>query len=557
MNNKSISVLLLVSLTLFGCSSQKLKNTDRLEAEAIKLALATEITPEQALQEATEAMNDAALEELDFYSPLHMKEAGDAFSEAQKLIKKDTGKSKSIQESFKVKQIVKDGLKNKNAAKEILSRSVDSLTVLKELDAPKLFSSEYKSRREDVIDLFIMIESGGIKDVAKKENDVLKKLAELEIKAIYEKYISPADKALLRAKDDKADDLAAVTYKNAVTEIRKASDYIKTNYKDRKAVEKLGQDALREANHAYYVAKEVLELKGMSVDLAETRVLHIESLFEKINQSMNMESGIGSSLSDQAEKIFLKAKANAQVIANMGSQMKDSAESIMTAEKANEEKQALVDEKIRLLEQDRDLLKSQLEQANLALAKKAESKAKTKIPSAAADKSGKVDTKVKEAAVVETDKAAQAGKPAVDNGKKTVPAAKVKAETENSVEDKAKADAAVTASDKPAEIKPVTEIPAVVKQPEIKTEPANTTTSDVEKKPEVVEVPASAPEKTEVLKEENKAPETSSDSEAEANVKVEADVEARVEVEADVKVEAKLEVNEAINQQSEAAAVKP
>lgn len=307
-------VLLSLSLVIMnGCSSNKLKNTKLLADAAKKQAETSVITPQQAFEEAAASIKNAKDQELDFFAPIHSEEANLSYAEAQKLLSSKSSSTKILEECFKVKQLVLAGIKHKSQVKITLARSVEHLNIVKEIGAEQFFRDEYKDRKGDVKELIIMIEKGDTKDAVKEEKEVLEKLSELEVKTIFAKYISPAEEMLKKAKTEKADELAEVTYKKAEEEIKNADAYVKANYKNHSAVEKVGASALRAANHAYYVAKEVVELDGMKPKLAEQRVLYIESLFTKITQSMNIDSGIGKSLYEQSKYISSKtADSNQQ-----------------------------------------------------------------------------------------------------------------------------------------------------------------------------------------------------------------------------------------------------
>ncbi|MDH5393392.1 MAG: hypothetical protein OEY11_09425 [Gammaproteobacteria bacterium] len=355
MKYQNMSVLFVLSLTIIGCASPQLKNTQILEDEARKQALSSAISPQQAFEEAEELLKQAKREELELYAPLHMKAAEKAIEEARFFIRSKDNE-KILQSSFKAKKMVFAGVGNKALVNRKLSATVEQFARLKTIASKDSFADEYASCRDDVIELFSLLESGDVASALKEEPVVLRALTKLEIKTLYKKYVGLAEDVLEKAKKEKADELAVTTYKSAEAEIRKAGEFVKTNYLNISEVERVGNLAIKEANHAYFIAREVAAIKGLEVKPAEKRALYIESLLNKIAKALGAESGVGHSITDQAGRLADKAGKKAE---SMGQIHKLAA--------VNKEKVSAVREKMEQTLQSRDQALSALREENQTL----------------------------------------------------------------------------------------------------------------------------------------------------------------------------------------------
>ncbi|MDH5517456.1 MAG: hypothetical protein OEY36_06515 [Gammaproteobacteria bacterium] len=362
MKYQKMIALFLITVTITGCASQQLKNSQKLEAEARKQALNATISPQQALEEAEELIKQAKREELGMYAPLHMKAAEEAISEAR-IFMQSKNNVKLLESSFKARQMVLAGVKNKALVKRKLSRSLEQFLRIRDIGAEKYFESEFNSRKEDLTELFSALESGNVAAAVSDENALLKSLTSLEIDTLYKKYVGLAEDVLKKAKDEKADELAVVTYKSAEQKIHQAGEFIKQHYLKQDEAEKAGNLAMQEANHAYLIAKEVKATKGMEEKQAEQRALYIESLLEKIAEAMNAESGIGLTIADQADRLARKATKSSSAVSKVNSLLAGNKSETSAALKVINEKLKAKEQELLSVNNENQSLRLQLDEA--------------------------------------------------------------------------------------------------------------------------------------------------------------------------------------------------
>lgn len=368
MKYQKMAVLLFISVAIVGCASHQLKNTQKLEAAARKQALSSTISPQQALEEAEELLKQAKREELELFAPLHMKEAEKSINEAQ-FFMNSKNNEKVLESSFKAKQMVFAGVKNKALVKRKLNRSLEQFLRIKKIGSERFYPSKFKVNKDELRELFTLLESGEVSEAVEAERAVIESLTKLEIKTLYKKYVGLAEDVLSKAKSEKADELAVTTYKAAEQKIQNADEFIKKNFLKVDEIEKIGNQAMREANHAYLIAKEVADTKGMNQKQAEKRALYIESLLEKIATSLRSESGIGLSIADQSKRLADKAVKSLETVGEMNQRADNSKDKVDAAVKAMNDKLKLKEEELAALNNQNENLQSQVGETKNELAR--------------------------------------------------------------------------------------------------------------------------------------------------------------------------------------------
>lgn len=305
MKNQTVKLLtvILAAVLFSACASKQIAGSAALEEKAKQLVKTTKLTPQEAFIEANEAIKTATQEELQFFAPLHMEQAREGLALAQKLLKKKGKEKETIQQSFKVKQLVDNGIQIKQQVNSLLALSLKQLLTLNEVGSPKILPGDYQDVYEDMIDLIKDIERGSTDVAIKNQADLLKDMTALEIETVRVKYMVPVETMLERAEDSDAQKLAEKTFEHAEKEIETAHKFIDTHYRDHQAVEKTSQAAMRAAKHAYIVATEVPALEGMKPEQAEQRILFVESLLERIARNLDTVELMGNSLHDQSVMI--------------------------------------------------------------------------------------------------------------------------------------------------------------------------------------------------------------------------------------------------------------
>ncbi len=310
MSKRPIVALLAASLLMAsGCANNKIANTTLIEQQARDAATKTQMSPEEAVLEAAVQLNKATAEQLHFYAPLHIASAQDSLKDAQSLLRKGKPSINVIEEAFKVSQLITDARKTKETVKTTLAKVLEHKAVLDELGVQQEQPKAYQAALNDIQDLIKEVEGGYIDKAIAGQADVLLSLTDVEVDTLKMRHLAPVEALMDKADDIDADEFAEATYAHAEKTLETSIQFIEQNYRDRQGVKQAGKEALRAAQHSFYVAKESALIVELDPERAEQRVLFVEELLERINLSLQQESVIGMSLRDQSATLATRVEA--------------------------------------------------------------------------------------------------------------------------------------------------------------------------------------------------------------------------------------------------------
>ena len=298
-----ITAWVLVFSLLAGCANKHIANSEAINQAAAKEAGQTERTLEGVIHDATLALSEAANSGLAFYSPLHMEQAKDALEQAKKLNKpgaKSEKKEQAMVLAVSVGKLLDSGERNKEKVKSLLAKSLDHKAVLQELGTDKVLPKEYEHGM-GLLDAAIREVAGGdIKKVEKRQTDVIAYFNKIEGDTLRVQWLSKAKLMMEKAKDVDADDFAEKSYEQAERAYETADDFIETSFRDREGVKAISATAYNQAAKAYYIAMEVQKVVDKKEKEVEQYMLSTQSLFDQINQDVNVNNLSSRSFADQA-----------------------------------------------------------------------------------------------------------------------------------------------------------------------------------------------------------------------------------------------------------------
>lgn len=352
-HNFLLAAMLAATLATTGCASKKLANQDAFDSLATAKAEQFAGDSEKALDNAEQAYKNAKDAELDFYAPLHMEQLRDALKQARAL-ELEGKTTETVKVSAKVVTLYEGGLQNKQKAEGQLPALIQQKATLDEIKANNVLPGEYKAAMDDFKELISLIETGDEAKAAKDSEAVLKDLQAIELDVMLTQHWQPAKKTLDKAEKEDADSNATKTFEYAENLVQNAERIIRQSYTDRELVEKTGKDALRAAQHALFIGREVATLVSMNKAQAETVALQFEDYLGQIGSAIKADDVRHMSLQDQtlALKQFAEEQ-NARVaaqykqqIANLNAQIEQiTNDQIAANEKAAAEKAQLELEK--------------------------------------------------------------------------------------------------------------------------------------------------------------------------------------------------------------------
>lgn len=315
---EKVLIISLTCLVLSACAGKKIVNSAAIQQQSILEASNTNITPEEAIQIAEQNYAEAIKAELNTYAPLHLNQAQESIALAHKSLKTPKAlDGTALTAAISAQNFIADGYKIKKTAQENLKNVLKHNAELVKLKAPIVLPTEYQSVHNHLLDLIKLIEAGQIPDAILGQPPLLVKMSILEIKTLKHTHLSEALSLIEKAKDINGEKYAPTSVQKAVELIGAANIFITKNYRNRKAVKKIGEEALWAANHAYYVALDSKKIMQLESSESEQHVLSQIAHQNKINQVISANDLAPQSIS--TANIALLKKINelkAQLIAS-------------------------------------------------------------------------------------------------------------------------------------------------------------------------------------------------------------------------------------------------
>ena len=319
---KCLPILVLISSVLISaCASQKVANSEALQSKALADAAAIDISPEEMISRASQRLNNAD-QDLRFYSPLHMQKAQEQLETARKLQQsgKEENKTGALAAAILAEKLVKQAEENREQVKQQLAPALSHRAILMELGAADLLPGDFNSAMEDLQDLIILVESGQLDAVTKKQPSLLEAFAQLEADTLKVKWLNRAKAKLEQAEDTDADKFAPKSFEQAELAIERADSYTDSNYRDREGVKAKADEAFVLASKALNVALEVQKVYEKKISELENYMLDVQSWLDIINQGLKVPDLPALRFNEQsrtlAAKVFEQSKQTAVNVQN-------------------------------------------------------------------------------------------------------------------------------------------------------------------------------------------------------------------------------------------------
>lgn len=295
---RGIKALVAIVLMLVGsgCGMNRISGMDSpvVPQELENLA------PREVLSLAEKSMETAGQERLDYYSPTFVSLAEKHLKKAQNMMIKGADDVAVILEAESCRQMVAKGLATKQTVLRQLADVFDQKDRLDQLKADVYERSDYDDQMDHIAKLIRYIEKGDQEALEKKKKEYMADMIALEIAVVKKKTLTEPLDFLARAKANDARKLAPKTWKTAEDTLNQATVFIESFPRDEKGVERVGLVSLRACQHAFFVTQEVAAIKEMDKDHFENLVLDVETMLNRITQSMNHEDVRHMSLHDQS-----------------------------------------------------------------------------------------------------------------------------------------------------------------------------------------------------------------------------------------------------------------
>jgi hypothetical protein len=275
------------SLYLSGCSHQPQlpphevqyqrylsENTEALQQEQ-----------EQALDSAEQALEESEQQQLAFYSPGYAEQLSTAVTAARRASLADDQQA-LVDEAAKALASLQLGLETKQQGQRLLADILARRDEVTALQADKVARRSYQAFQQALQDAFMALEQSNPPDEDTLQA-LLNQLDELEQQTLLTRFWQPAQRTLAQAESEDADELAPATYASATTAVADVERYIRQTDSQIDTATQQGHQALRQAQHALFVAREAKRLQQLNAREAEQTVLRFESLLHELSLAVD------------------------------------------------------------------------------------------------------------------------------------------------------------------------------------------------------------------------------------------------------------------------------
>ena len=285
MTTRNVIFITLILFSLFGCSTPKVASTQSINKQAALDAADIDQTPESMISRAEKDLLNAKHENLEFFSPLHLKQAQDSLGRAKSYLANPPKEqpNASLSEAIAASTFIQKGLANKKDVMAYLKEGLAHKRILESLNTPSLYPEAFTQAMDDFSRLITLIEEGKPSDALAIQGPVRADMYTLEIDALIHKHLSQASQILAKADDIDADKYAPFSYLNAKHKIDSTENYIRTNYRDRSGIKKAGEKSLLLAKIAYQTSLESRNIVNMDNRETEQFVLNLVKRLDDLN----------------------------------------------------------------------------------------------------------------------------------------------------------------------------------------------------------------------------------------------------------------------------------
>lgn len=304
---KNTALAFVCTAMLNGCANTKIADAENIHTQATLAAANAQQTPQQLLAESRTLADQARADRLDFFAPLHMQQALDSLTQADRLVNNPLQQATVAKEAIAAKTFIENGYKNKTLVEEHLKPALQQIEILKQVDAPTLLPDDYRDSIDDLIFIIKMFEGGQVTEGTNKQRTVIAGMVTVEINALKKAHLSDALAFREKADDADAEEFAEVTLEAADKKIAEAQRFIETNYRDRLGVARQGREALQQTKQAYFVAMDSQKLVKMDAIAAEQHVLRIVNALQRVAAIMDISELEANTFDNMADALRAKA----------------------------------------------------------------------------------------------------------------------------------------------------------------------------------------------------------------------------------------------------------
>ncbi|MDH3326414.1 MAG: DASH complex subunit DAD3 family protein [Gammaproteobacteria bacterium] len=306
------SAIVIALVSISACATSGGQNTSGPELDLTKYST---ITSHDAVNNVDSSYQTSDINQLAIFAPDHYSTAGKAIEDAKTLLAESQPREQVVQKVAVAEAVLRNGDLVMRKVKDILKNEITIKEKLDSLNTKSAYGNEYGSLDERLNKLIKKIESGNNTDDQNRET-LLKDMRQLERKALHYNAMNEPLEILKRVKNHGGEQLAPVTYAEALVVFKHAEEFIQQNPNYDIGIAKIGREALFAAKRALYVTEGVSVLKQKVIFAPEQVVLDEEYRMYRVSRQLAELDYRDNSLEVQSELLAKEAESIALELKN-------------------------------------------------------------------------------------------------------------------------------------------------------------------------------------------------------------------------------------------------
>jgi outer membrane protein OmpA-like peptidoglycan-associated protein len=270
------------------------------------LAAIVSYAQETTFKEVRQLADQAVTSRAELLSPRHFQEASQAWAEAQADSARKPSAERTNLKLVHAQQYFGQAIEN---ARQVAVEFGEALAAYDSAQINKASESAPKSWEKGAALFSKMInlnEAGNVSQARQEFNATLMSLRQAELEAIQANLLGPARGTLEQAAKHKAEALAPISYKIAVSTIKQTEDSIAADRYNTNANKRLASEAAYSARHALYLAQRITELKKK--EDWENPILEFEGTVNEFSQALELRAQFDQGLDPPVETLRTKLR---------------------------------------------------------------------------------------------------------------------------------------------------------------------------------------------------------------------------------------------------------
>ena len=310
--NNTIAKLLTSSFFLIifsACSVTQQVSDDEVRSKY------ADISPREGLQSTSERYAEMIAEKYDYYAPRSWQLAAESLEDARKIASENPDSLQILKNTYMAEKHLDSAAYIKSSSMERFEILFQLQRTLNENKAQASYGSQLTNVNNELrkilvnfedMTLGINSETANKKTIDLKIVEIKNAMEQLNVRVVKFNYLDKGKKDLEQLGKLKADVLSPVTYKEAITALKTASQYIEENVYNKDEIADLAAAFTFAVSHCRHILDAVVSLSKKEAKQLEAVILENEQNLFEIAQALKVEDVRDRSIREQKQVLLEK-----------------------------------------------------------------------------------------------------------------------------------------------------------------------------------------------------------------------------------------------------------